>query len=160
MSVCVCSPRVPQRRCTRRCFDPHSCAALLGDDAVETFGSRDHVNGGRTLVHDNAGATARRAHVIPARPAKGNRAERQSLRARRKKEEDDPLAHPPDRRMPSEPVRGPVGGDKQLQPLAVLCLVFGHGSNHARLVSGASCPGQHAHFPPRQSLALLSRASV
>ena len=91
---------------------PALCAALLGDDAVETFGSRGHVNGGRTLVHDNAGATARRAHVIPARPAKGNRAERQSLRARRKKEEDDPLAHPPDRRMPSEPVRGPVGGDK------------------------------------------------
>ena len=60
----------------------------------------------------HAGATARRAHVIPARPAKGNRAERQSLRARRKKEGDDPLAHPPDRRMPSEPVRGPVGGDK------------------------------------------------
>ena len=120
---------------------------MLGDDAVGTFGSRGHVNGGRTLVHDNAGATARRAHVISARPAKGNRAERQSLRARRKKEEDDPLAHPPDRRMPSEPVRGPVGGDKQLQPLAVLCLVFDHGSNHARLVSGASCPDKHAHFP-------------
>ena len=32
----------------------------------------------------HAGATARRAHVIPARPAKGNLAERQSLRARRK----------------------------------------------------------------------------
>ena len=117
---------------------------MLGDGAVETFGSRGHVNGGRTLVYTMRGATARRAHVIPARPAKGNRAERQSLRARRKKEEDDPLAHPPDRRI--QPVRGPVGGDKRLQPLAVLCLVFDYGSNHARLVSGASCPGQHAHF--------------